>query len=172
MIRALILFTICFSLQAKLPVGQPLKEITLEGKNGGRLDGSSWSSKEMLGTAHILFYVDPDRKNINEPFSQALKKRNFPLAKLKSVAIINMDATWLPNFAIENALKEKQKEYATTLYLKDFKKYIVKEWNLKDDDNDIVVFDKKGNVRYSYFGKMEKAQIDEALSIIEKVVKE
>ncbi len=170
MFKYLFLLLVSTSLYAGLPLGEPLKEITLQGKEGGRLDGKSWSSKEMLGAPTVLFYVDPDRKDINNPFSEALKKRDFK--NLKSVAIINLDATWLPNFAIENALKEKQKKYKDTLYLKDFDKFIVKNWKLKDDDSDIVVFDKAGKVRYFFFGKMEKKEIAEAMSILEVVTKE
>ena len=41
-----------------------------------------------------------------------------------------MDATWLPNFAISSALEEKQEKYPNAIYVRDYDKILVKEWNL------------------------------------------
>lgn len=142
--------------------------LTLDNEKGGRLDGTSWSSTELKGKVFALFYVDPDEKDLNEYTADLMFKESFPLDKYGSVGVINMAATWLPNFAIATSLKQKQKKFPTTLYLKDFKKVLVKEWGLKDDSSNIVIFDKSGQVLFKVLGK---ATIEEAHQII-KIIKE
>ena len=60
-----------------LEVGQIPPSLTLEGKAGGRVDGSPWSSSELMGKVHSVFYVDPDKKKVNAHVEKALKKRGI-----------------------------------------------------------------------------------------------
>jgi uncharacterized protein len=143
-----------------IPVGEKPKTVVLEGEVGGRLDGTKWSSDEIREVIYMLFYVDPDEKEINDHMSKRLKEEKFPRDKVKSIAIINMDATWAPNFAIQSSLEEKQKEFPHTLYLKDYEKYLVKEWNLGDDTYDVHVFDPSGTVVFSKEGKLTEAELN------------
>lgn len=156
-----------FSLFAQT-VEEELPVITLEAKDGGRLDGSPWSSREIKNRVHAFFYVDPDEKDLNEHVGQALKNKNFDLANYGSIAVINMDATWLPNWALESALKDKQKMYKDTVYVKDFKKVLIKKWKLKDDSSNIIIFGKKGEILYKVMGK---ASEEEAQAIVDTVEK-
>jgi hypothetical protein len=142
--------------------------ITLEKDLGGRLDGASWNSSEISGKTYVLFYVDPDEKNLNEHVADLINKENFSPVGYGSIGIINMAATWLPNFAIAASLKEKQKKFPTTLYLKDFKKTLVSKWNLLDDSSNIIVFDKNGRVLKKILGK---ATDEEALEIVQIIKK-
>ncbi|EQC48532.1 hypothetical protein M899_1870 [Bacteriovorax sp. BSW11_IV] len=142
--------------------------VTLEKEAGGRLDGSLWSSSELVNKVHVLFYVDPDEKDLNEPLSERLKAENFDRANYQSIAVINMAATWLPNFALESSLKSKQEKYPDTTYVKDFDKLLVKKWSLKDDSNNVILFDKKGNVLYKIMGAASAEQIEEFIGLIKK----
>jgi len=142
--------------------------VLLSGKNGGRTDGLEWSSKMLKGKVHILFYVDPDKRDLNEPLSQALKKHHFNRKKYASVAVINLAATWLPNVILESKLKAKQKEFPDTIYVKDKKKLLVSKWKLADDNSDILLFDKKGKLIYKKFGKLSDKEIKSLLALIEK----
>jgi len=151
-----------------LTVGEVPKEVTLSGKNGGLVDGKPWSSSMLKDKVYVLFYVDPDKKGDNEAFIEALHKKQYDRSKYGSVAIINLKATWLPNFAIEQKLKAKQKKFPHTIYAKDKTKYLVKEWDLADDSANVVVFDKNGKVLYAHTGSFSKEQIQEVLALIEK----
>jgi len=142
--------------------------VTISGDKGGKTDGSAWNSSSLKGKVHIVFYVDPDKKDLNEALSQALKKRHFDRSKYGSVAIVNMAATWMPNVAIEAKLKNKQKEFPDTVYVRDRDKVLVKKWALADDNSDILIFNKKGVLIYKKFGKLSKAEISKVLSLIEK----
>jgi YtfJ family uncharacterized protein len=138
----------------------------LKEKLGGRLDGTPWSSAELQGKVSVLFYVDPDEKDTNNDASEALNKEKFPEDKYQSFGIINMAATWLPNFAISSALKDKQKRYPKTIYVRDYKKVLVKAWNIADDSSDVLVFDKKGELIFRKDGKLTADEIQTLIKVI------
>lgn len=144
------------------------KSVTLQDKLGGRLDGTPWSSAELKNKVSVLFYVDPDAKDLNNPASEALRVENFPLDKYQSFAVINMAATWLPNFAITSSLEEKQKIYQNTIYIRDYQKTLVKEWNIADDTSDVFVFDKAGRLLFRKEGQLS----DEEIKILVKTVRD
>ncbi len=150
-----------------LTLGQTPPCVVLDGKNGGKVDGSPWDSKMLQGKVYVVFYVDPDKKDLNEPFSEALKEQNFPLDQYTSIAIVNMAATWMPDFIIDAKLKAKQKKYPKAIYVRDKKKVLVKKWALEDDNSDILVFDKEGKLIFQHAGKLDANQIEKVLSLIE-----
>jgi YtfJ family uncharacterized protein len=147
-------------------MGEIPPKVELKEKLGGRLDGKPWSSEELRGKVHVLFYVDPDEKDTNNDASEALDKEKFPSDKYQSVGIINMAATWLPNFAISSSLNDKQKRYPRTIYVRDYKKVLVQAWNIADDSSDVLVFDKKGVLIFRKDGKLTAAEIQTLLKVI------
>ncbi len=157
---------------AGLEVGQTPKTVELKGDLGGRLDGNPWSSNELTGKVHVIFYADPDEKDLNNDTSDALRAENFPREKYQSFAIINMDATWLPNFAISSALEEKQKKYPNAIYVKDYDKILVKEWGLADDNNDVLAFDKNGKLIFMKAGKLTPEDIQKLVGLIRENINE
>lgn len=151
-----------------LNLNEALPAVTLEKDEGGRVDGSAWSSTEMNGKVHLIFYVDPDEKKANEQLEVELKKADLPLEKYQPVAIINMAATWLPNAAISSSLNSKQKEYPRTIYVKDLHKKLVKTWGLADDAYQLVLIGKEGKVLWAKAGKLSS---EETLNLIELIRK-
>ncbi len=166
-ILILVLILVATNVFAELPVGEKAPIIDLKGKVGERVDGTPWSSNELVGKVWVVFYADPDESDLNDEAADAIKAKDFPKEKQGSVAIVNMAATWKPNFAISMILKGKQEKFPSTVYVKDFKKTVVKKWKLKDDSNDIVVFDKEGIVLFSKDGKLSTAEIKVLLKTIE-----
>ena len=154
--------------RAGAELGQVSPKVELKDKLGGRLDGTPWSSEELKGKVHVLFYVDPDEKDTNNDTSEALDKEKFPREKFQSVAIINMAATFMPNFLISSSLKEKQEKYPRTIYVRDYKKVLVKEWKLGDDSSDVLAFDKEGKVIFRKDGKLTPEEIQELLKVIKE----
>ena len=152
---------------AELPIGEIPARVVLKGELGGRLDGSQWSSEELVsGKVIVLFYVDPDESELNNHVSDALKAENFPKEKYGSIGMANMAATWLPNFAINMKLKSKQEKHKETVYVKDLDKTLVKKWGLSDDNSDVIVFGKDGRVLYSVDGKFTDAQVKEIVKVV------
>lgn len=162
--KVLLLSSFVFGLMASLAQGQPTntptegssaKSVTLEGDNGGLVkDGSAWKSDAMQGFVTLLVYVDPDESELNDAFTERLKKEDFGPQRFKSYAIINMAATWKPNFAISSVLTKKQEQYQHTTYVKDYKKTLVTSWGLKDDGYEVILFDKAGKVLFRRQGKI------------------
>jgi len=147
-------------------LGQVPSKVELKDDLGGRLDGKPWSSDELKDKIHVLFYVDPDEKDTNNETSEALDKEKFPKEKFQSLAIINMAATFMPNFLINSSLKEKQEKYPRTLYLRDYKKLLVQEWKLADDSSDVLAFDKSGKVIFRKDGKLTPEEIQKLIKVI------
>ena len=152
---------------AELPIGEIPPKVVLKDDLGGRLDGTQWSSEELVsGKVIVLFYVDPDESDLNNHVSDALKAENYPKEKYGSIGMANMAATWLPNFAINMKLKSKQEQYKSTVYVKDLEKTLVTKWGLSDDNSDVVVFGKDGRVLYSVDGKFTDAQVKEIVKVV------
>ena len=152
---------------AELPLGEIPPKVVLKDDFGGRLDGTQWSSEELVsGKVIVLFYVDPDESELNNHVSDALKAENYPKEKYGSIGMANMAATWLPNFAINMKLKSKQEQYKSTVYVKDLEKTLVKKWGLSDDNSDVVVFGKDGRVLYSVDGKFTDAQVKDIVKVV------
>jgi len=165
-----LIFVLAFFLinQAALAVemGEIPPKVELKEKLGGRLDGKPWSSEELRGKVYVLFYVDPDEKDTNNDASEALDREKFSSDKFESVAIINMAASWLPNFAISSALKEKQKRYPTTIYVRDYKKVLVNAWKIADDSSNVLAFDKNGKLIFRKDGKLTAEEIQTLVKVI------
>ena len=133
---------------------------------GGRLDGTAWHSDELKGKVHVLFYVDPDEKDTNNDASEALDREKFPAEKFQSVAIINMAATWMPNFAISMSIEDKQKRYPRTIYVRDYKKVLVDAWKMADDSSNILAFDQQGKLIFRKDGKLSPDDIQKLIKAI------
>jgi uncharacterized protein len=173
MLRTLITLSAALSavVWAAPPLGEKPKSITLAKGEGGRVTGEDWSSDELKGKVFVLFYVDPDFADLNNAASAALKAANFPKEQAQSVAVINMGATWLPNFAIDGKLKSKQKEYPNTIYVRDIHKKLVKEWKMADDNSDIIALDQDGKVIFAHEGKLDESAIKRLIATVSSNLK-
>lgn len=149
-------------------VGQKPPTIKLDGKDGAKLDGTTWSPDEGLGKVTMIFYVDPDVKDKNDKLGDALSAKKYSKDKIRYYGVINMAATWMPNFILNEALKQKQKKYSDTIYVKDFTKKLVREWSLPDDENNVLIFDREGKLLWHRFGQVEESEIPQILELIEK----
>lgn len=143
-------------------------ELLLDGENGGKLDGTPWDYRNYLGKIHLVFYVDPDERSDGEALEDALDAQKFKIGQVDSSALINMKATVLPNFMIGITLSAKQKKFPTTTYAKDFTKYLVKEWGLKDDAYNFIIFNQKGELIYRKTGKPSADEITAIIELIKK----
>ena len=149
-----------------IEIGEIPPKVELRERLGGRLDGKPWSSEELQGKVHVLFYVDPDEKDTNNDASEALDREKFSSDKFQSVGIINMAATWLPNFAISSAIKDKQKRYPNTIYVRDYKRVLVSAWKIADDSSNVLAFDKKGKLIFRKDGKLTAEEIQTLIKVI------
>jgi predicted transcriptional regulator len=152
-----------------LTLGEVPKNVIIEGENGGLVkDASAWNSSMLKEKVYVMFYVDPDEKDVNEHYSAALKAKEYSKkGAFGSIAIINLAATWKPNFVIESLLKSKQEEFPNTLYVKDKASVLVKEWGVANDASNIIIFSKEGRVLFYKSGAMNDVDMHESFQIIE-----
>lgn len=163
----------CMALSlAALEVGKQPPLLKLDGDQGGLVSGEAWSSTSLQGKVHILFYVDPDEKGMNEHVEKALKEALKPYdAKQRgSIAIVNMAATWKPNFVISAILKNKQKKYPNTVYVRDYSKVFVDQWGLTDDSYHIAVFDTAGRTLYSKSGALSEQEVKALIDLVKDAI--
>ncbi len=168
-IKTILLMTLLTLHLSALTIGKVPKLVTIEGDDGGLVkDGSIWNSSTIREKAIIMFYIDPDKKNINSHFTARLEEKGYTREKNRTIVIINLAATWKPNFVIEKILKAEQKEFPQTLYVQDRNSVLVNEWGLDDDASDVILFSKTGEVLFYKSGKMSEEDMQEAFKIIEE----
>lgn len=168
------LITFCLFLLGSLSafanpqVGQKLSSVVIDGDNGGKIAGGAWNSDtDIGGKVTLLFYVDPDEKDTNEPLSAAIKDKKFPKDKIQSFGFVNMAATWLPNVIITEIIKGKQKKYKETTMVRDINRVLVKKWGFQDDSSVVAIFGKDQKLLYYKAGAHTQDEINNVLSLIE-----
>lgn len=151
-----------------LTVGENPKGVSISGDNGGYVeDGAEWSSSSIKDKVYVMFYVDPDEKDTNSHYTKRLKEKDYDRSVYGSMAIINLAATWKPNFIIESILKSKQEEFPNTIYVKDKNSVLVNEWEVENDASNVLIFSKTGELLFYKSGKMEEEDIINSFNIID-----
>lgn len=158
------------SASAAIAVGKVPPAVKLDGKDGGRVVGGAWSSSELKDKVYVVFYVDPDESDLNDHVANALRAADLDHKYYASVAIVNMDATWLPNGIIKSKLEGKQKKYPKATYVMDKEKVLVKAWGLGDDNNDVVLFAPDGKVLWAKDGKLSDAELQKLMALVKEQV--
>ena len=124
----------------------------------------SWKGKVMM-----INYVDPDESDLNEHFTDAVKKAtdsdviddNF----FKGIGIADCAATWKPNFAIRAIAGRKAKKYDTTI-LFDYDATLRDAWGLKKDTSNIIILDKDRVCRVIIRGRVPDDQVEKIVKLI------
>ena len=167
--KKMILFLTIFTLNSfALNFNEIPKSVKLSNKNGGQTDGTVWNSTMLKGKIHTLLYIDPDQRHDTTAILDAINGKKFDTKKHKLVAIINLASTWMPNALIETKLKSNQKDMPHMLYVFDKTKHLLKNWNLKDDSINVLIFDKNGKLIYQKSGNFNSAKIQNILKMIEQ----
>ena len=156
------------ALLADIKIGEAPPFLLLEGKAGGRVDGSAWSSAELTGKVHVLMYVDPDKVKVNSHVEEALANEKFDPQNFATVGAINMAASWKPDFAIDLILKGKQEKYPNTIYVRDKSRAFVSEWGLVDQGYHVLGVSGDGKIIFSAGTKLTADEIKELIELIRK----
>lgn len=166
----ILLLGVFFALNlSAITVGEVPKKVVIDGENGGAVKGDvAWDSSSIKEKVYILFYIDPDEKDTNEHFSKKLKAKKYDTQNYGSIAIVNLAATWKPNFVIESILAKKQKEYTNTIYVKDKNSVLVNEWEIADNASDILLFSKEGKLLFYKSGRLSDGDIETVFRLIEE----
>ena len=155
----------------ELVEGMRAVEWTFNDSEGQAFTMDSWSGKVLM-----INYVDPDESDLNEHFTDAVKKAKDVEKRLftetyKGIGIADCEATWKPNFAIRAIAGKKAKKYNTTI-LFDTNAQLRKAWGLKRDTSNIIVLDKKRVCRAIVRGRVPEEQMASLIDLMVELQKE
>ncbi len=146
------------------------QEVELSGDNGGYINGQPWKLADHLGVVTTLFYLEPAEQNLNTELEARLEAEGFPTELSDAVVVVSTKQSWLPNFAIEKAVKKKQKAHPTTSFVLDKTNTLSKNGWLPSPGYIVVVFDQKGQRIYQKEGAFSRADIDQLIALLWEVI--
>jgi len=153
---------------AKLKVGYTIKNVKIRDSN----NNPAWIpdiGKKVL----TIFYTDPDVKDQNEPFRDALWDAKLDLKIYRGIGVANLKDTWKPNFIIRSFVREKEKKFES-LILTDVDHTLRNKWGLGDcNEKDVVIvvgLDKK--VKYLKNGPMTAAEVKRVVKLVKDLMAE
>ncbi len=142
----------------ELQVGLPASDWAFEDSTGKSYSMAAWAGKVLL-----INYVDPDESDLNEHFTDAMKKAKdegrLKDESYKGIGIADCAATWKPNFAIRAIAGKKAKKYNTTI-LFDYDASLRNAWGLQKDTANAVLLDKKRVCRAIIRGRVPDEKVD------------
>lgn len=153
-----VLFLVVLPVQAEeLAVGMKASNWSFQDAEGKTFTMDSWAGKVLL-----VNYVDPDESDLNEHFTEAMKKaKNEGLLKeetYKGIGIADCAATWKPNFLIRAIAGDKAKKYKTII-LFDYDGTLRNAWGLKKDTANAILLDKNRICRAIIRGRVPDEQV-------------
>jgi predicted transcriptional regulator len=151
------------ALAAELKVGMKATDWSYKDAEGKVYTMESWSGKVLL-----INYVDPDAADLNEHFTDAMKKasdeKQLKKEHYKGIGIADCAATWKPNFAIRLIAGRKAKKYNTTI-LFDYKADLRQAWGLKKDTSNVILLDKNRICRAIVRGRVPDDQVEKLVQL-------
>ena len=147
-------------------------EITLNGDNGGLCGGKEWKSSSLKNKVNLLLYVDPDKQSWIAPLVKKLESLHYLPDSLGITFVLNTDATIIPDFIIRNRVREKAKASLDIAYVLDLSKMLVRKWKLKDDNVNVLLLDRSGNLIQEHHGKMTHTLINQLITKINQSIKQ
>ena len=147
----------------QLQVGDVAPGWQLEDADGQVFSMASWEGRVLL-----INYVDPDESDLNEHFTDAMKKaRNdgrLTDADYKGIGIADCAATWKPDFAIRAIAGRKAKKYNTVI-LFDYDAVLRNAWGLAADTANVILLDKDRVCRAIVRGRVPDDQVEKLVQL-------
>lgn len=147
----------------ELQVGMQASDWSFKDAEGKIYSMASWEGRVLL-----INYVDPDESDLNDHFTDAMKKAKddgrLTNENYKGIGIADCAATWKPNFAIRAIAGAKAKKYNTTI-LFDYDASLRKAWGLQKDTANVVLLDKKHVCRAIIRGRVPDDQVEKLVQL-------
>jgi predicted transcriptional regulator len=140
-----------------LMAGMKASDWSFKDSEGKAFSMASWDGKVLL-----INYVDPDESDLNEHFTDAMKKaKDQGLLKdetYKGIGIADCKATWKPDALIRTIAGKKAKKYNSVI-LFDYDATLRNAWGLEMDTANAVLLDKNRIVRVIVRGKVPQSEV-------------
>jgi len=165
-----VICSVSFVFASELKMGDKASDWNFKDATEEKFTMESWGKKVLL-----INYVDPDEADLNEHFTDAVKKAldagRLNKEKYKGFGIVDTKATWKPNFIIRAIAKRKKKKYNTVI-LFDYEASLRKAWGLKKDTHNVIIVDKRRVCRYIQKGKVPENKVNELVGLLIKLQNE
>lgn len=169
-LMGVVLFWSSMGSAESLMAGMKASDWSFKDSEGKEFSMASWAGKVLLVT-----YVDPDESDLNEHFTDAMKKaKDQGLLKdetYKGIGIADCKATWKPDVLIRTIAGNKAKKYNTTI-LFDYDATLRNTWGLEIDTSNVILLDKNRVVRVIVRGKVPKSEVASIVQIAIDLQKE
>jgi hypothetical protein len=168
---ALTMISVHGQTSAKLEVGMKAPDWTFTDASNKPFTMNSWSGRVLQ-----VNYVDPDEKDMKEPYNEVLDKavkvdKRIDSLLFKGFGITDCKSTWLPNGAIRIIAGNKAKKFQTTI-LFDYDAKLQHLWGLPKDSYSVVILDKNRICRAIYKGKIPESENEKIIQLIIALTKE
>jgi predicted transcriptional regulator len=131
-------------------------------------DGKSYNMESWAGKVLLINYVDPDESDLNEHFTDAMKKaKDQGLLKdetYKGIGIADCKATWKPDALIRSIAGAKAKKYNSVI-LFDYDASLRNAWGLKEDTANAILLDKNRIVKAIVRGRVPDDQVAKIVNL-------
>lgn len=131
-------------------------------------DGKSYNMESWAGRVLLINYVDPDESDLNEHFTDAMKKaKDQGLLKdetYKGIGIADCKATWKPDALIRSIAGAKAKKYNSVI-LFDYDASLRNAWGLKEDTANAILLDKNRIVKAIIRGRVPDDQVAKIVNL-------
>jgi predicted transcriptional regulator len=123
-----------------------------------------WIGEKVL----LIFYTDPDVKDVNDNLSNAMKAKGFPQDKYSGIGVANCKETWIPNAGIRMKSRQKEKQFPGSVILLDKDRILQKTLDLGDcnEAGVVIIIGKDRLVKYTKYVKTP----EESKAIIPTVI--
>jgi len=152
---------------AELKVGDKAVDWQYEDSDKKVFSMESWAGKVLL-----INYVDPDEADLNEHFTEAVKKAKddglLKSATYKGIGIADTAATWKPNFLIRKIAGDKAKKYNTVI-LFDYNASLREAWGLAQDTANAIIVDKNRVCRAIIRGRVPDDQVASLVKLLDEL---
>lgn len=138
-------------------------DVILKKHTGGSIEGEAWDSSELKNKINLILYVAPNQQNEVESLLERIDEQGYPAELFETTLIINTSATWLPNSIIKGKVRSKAEKDTTKLYVLDLDEILLNEWELSEDNPNIILFDEKGRVSFTSKEKINEETEDNLL---------
>lgn len=150
-----------------IAVGQAVDNVTVRDASDNPATIPNLGVKTVL-----IFYVDPDVPDQNDPFTAELRKSKFPAEKFYGLGIVNLKDTIYPNSVVRMMVRKEMKANNAVI-LTDPARLLQKAWELGDCNNKsvIILIDTQRRVRFFKKGALTGEEIASTIALIASLVK-
>ncbi|MBW2599768.1 MAG: hypothetical protein JRC60_06775 [Deltaproteobacteria bacterium] len=157
MVLLVLLWTASGAIAGDLKVGDKASDWSFPDGDGNLYTMQSWAGKVLL-----VNYNDPDEKDINEHFTDAMKKAKddglLKEATYRGMGIADCKASWKPDVLIKTFGAAKAEKYNTVI-LFDYDASLRSAWGLKEDSGNAILLDKNRVCRAIVRGRVPDDQV-------------